>query len=215
MQAAEKYGASVEFKRREVGDLVKYLADFAEKRGVRCSLDCARYLTRVCGTDLNTLNNEMEKLCAFVQERGEITREDIDRVAVRTTDAVTFRLANALMAGEYDSAFAILDDLFYQREEPLAILAALSSAYTDLYRAKAAIESGVSIAQAAQDFEYRNMEFKLRNAAKSASRIKMSTIRRCLSCIYQTDVLMKSSRTEQRTLLEKLMAELLLISVKG
>ena len=215
LQAVEKSGCSVEFKRREVGDLVKYLVDLAGKRGVQCSPDCARYLTRVCGLDLNTLNNEMEKLCAFAQDRGEITREDVDLVAVRTTEAATFRLANALMAGEYDRAFGILDDLFYQREEPVTILAALSSAYTDLYRAKAAVESGVTISQAAQDFEYRNLEFKLKNAARAGSRMKLSSIRRCLSCIYQADTQMKGSRMDNRTLLEKLMAELLLISVKG
>ncbi len=214
LKLVDKAGDTLIFDYRTPAALAKYLSDYAEKRGCALSQEDGKYLVQQCGTELILLNNEMEKLCAYVGE-GTITRKQIDSIAVKTAETVTYKLANSLVAGNYEEAYRILSILFDQREEPVSILSALSGAYIDLYRAKAALESGVPIPQAAQDFEYRSLEFKLRNAAKDCRRLKLSQLRRCLDAIYQTDKQLKSSRTDSRVLLEKLLAQLLLISVKG
>lgn len=210
----EKAGASVALGRRDTGALVKYLTELASKRGCVFPAEEAKYLIRLAGVDLSTLTNETEKICAYAGE-GTIRREQVDAVAVKTTETAAYKLANAIISGGYDQAYELLGVLFYQREDPVVILAALASAYVDLYRAKAAVESGVSISQAAQRFEYRSLEFKLRNAARDCGKLKLSQLRKCLDCIYQTDGELKGSRTDQRVVLEKLLAKLLMISVKG
>ena len=55
-------------------------------------------------------------------------------------ETTVFLLSNALVRGDYSKAYALLDLLMAQREEPYQ-LAVLSSAYIDMYRVRAAIEA--------------------------------------------------------------------------
>ena len=56
--------------------------------------------------------------------------------------------------------------LFYQNEEPVNVLAVLSSVYLDLYRVRAAVQSGFSAQEPAKYFDYKKKEFRLRNAER-------------------------------------------------
>ena len=210
IKLADQCGNTVAFAQRDASSLAKSLSENASARGYALPADCAKYLIRQCGQDLSTLLGEMEKICAFCGEQTGITREAIDAVVVKTPETAVYRLANALISGQYSEAFGILDTLFYQREEPVFILGTLSSAYIDLYRAKAALESGTAIPELANIFDYRKLEFRLRNAARDCRKLTMEQLRQSLGWIYKTDIKLKSTRTEPRILLEELLARLLL-----
>ena len=212
-KAVGAVGAAVEFAARDNAALTKFLTGFAQERGCTLSPDVCRYILGLCGNQMTVLENELEKVCAFAGS-GELTRAHCDAVCVQTQDAVSFRMANALTAGDYDTAYHLLDLLLYQREEPVVLLAAISSAYVDLYRARAAIDSGQNVLELSAPFEYGKMDFKLKNAARACRKLDLSQLRSCLDALYQADRELKSSRTDNRVILEKTMAKLLLISAK-
>ena len=133
----------------------------SSKRG--CSLSktkcCPNFV--LSGNDLQTLYNEIEKLCAYTKE-GEITKEAIDLNVIRNFETTVFLLANAIVAGQYNKAYELLDMLFYQNEEPIAILAVLATSYVDMYRVRACIQSGQAVSTLSQYFDYKGKEFKLK-----------------------------------------------------
>lgn len=106
----------------------------------------ARLLIEQCGEGLYRLLGELDKLCAIALEwegkANEITRDMIEAAATKNLEASVFDLSKALLQGRYDGAYRILDRLFFQREEPVAILGVLISAYADLYRVKVADAAG-------------------------------------------------------------------------
>ena len=81
IDAVAKCGAAVAFDRLDMPALVKTLRTGAEKRG--CTLDGqqARYLAETVGNDLHRLLGELEKLCAYKQGSGAISKADIDAVS--------------------------------------------------------------------------------------------------------------------------------------
>ena len=103
------------------------------------------------------------------------------------------------------------DTLLFQREEPVMLLGAIASAYVDLYRARAAADSGESAMALGPVFDYGRMEFKLRNAARDCRRYTLAQLRRCLDALADADAALKGSRTPPRVVLEKMMAELMQI----
>lgn len=210
IKLVDQCGSSVFFAQRDAASLAKSLSENAAARGYTLPTDCAKYLIRQCGQNLSILLGEMEKICAFCGEKTDITREAIDAVVVKSSETAVYRLANALITGQYGDAFRILDTLFYQREEPVFILGALASAYIDLYRAKSGLEGGMPIPEVAKLFEYRNMEFRIRNAARDCRKLTIEQIRESLEWIFQTDLKLKSTRTQPRILLEELLSRLLL-----
>ena len=211
---AQKSGIVAELEKRETSVLEKQISDLASKRGCVLSLINAGHVIQLCGDDLLTLNNELEKLCAYAAGR-EITRQDIETVVTKNLETTVFLLAKALLAREYDNVYRQLDQLFYQREEPVAVLAVLSSAYVDMYRVKAILESGEQAAGLTKSFDYKNKEFRIRNAERDCRRISIEVLRESINILLETDIRLKSSRMDKHIIMEEMVAKLLLVSERG
>ena len=213
IKAVSAVGEVVEVPRREESVLVRFLISYAQQRDCLLSPELARVLLRSCGNDLNRLTAEMEKVCAF-SGGGELTAEIIEAVSSRTSEAVIYKMTDALTAQDFDAAYQILDRLFFQREEPIVLLSAISNAYVDLYRARAALDSGVNAMNLAAQWDYRGLDFKLKNAMRVCRAYSLAQLREVLSCLYQADRELKSSRTDGRILIERTIAKILLILTK-
>lgn len=212
LNAVGKYGVTVQLKQREGPELEKLLCTMAAKRYCDLSRQDAAHLIFLCGKNLQTLVNELEKLCSYVGS-GAITKKEIDLLTARNMETTVFILSKALLSGEYDRAYHLLDQLFYQNEEPILILAALSSAYLDLYRVRAAVQSGENASYPGKIFpEYKGKEFRLRNAERDGKKMSLEILRASLDVLLETDLALKSSRISDRVLLEKMIAKLLLVA---
>ena len=121
---------------------------------------------------------------------------------------------DCLASDDFSGAYRHLHSLFGQNEKPEIILSTLSSVYLDMYRAKVASESGVSITQAASDLKYGRREFLLKNAGQRASRYTTAALRRMLDVIIETDMTMKSRPGDRQILLETLIARLITEKVR-
>lgn len=208
IQAVAAAGSVLELPARTDAELIRFMNAFAQRRGCTMNAAAARELIERCGHSWERLQNEMEKLCAWTQS-GEIGRDAVEAVSAPVPETAAYRMANALIAGNYDAAYRQLDTLLFQREEPVMLLGALISAYVDLYRARAAADSGEPVASLAEPFRYGKMEFKLKNAARDCRRYSLPQLRRCLDILDEADRALKSSRTDSRIVLEKMMAQLM------
>ena len=85
----EKYGFAVKLDKKTTIELVKLLESGAKKRGKPFSSGVASYLISCVGSDLNTLLNEMEKVCAYAQG-DEVLKSDVDAVCIKSLDARVF-----------------------------------------------------------------------------------------------------------------------------
>lgn len=212
--AVESVGVCAAFPRKSTGDIVKLLCAGAGRRGCGLRPDTARQLVEQCGDDLNLLLNELDKLCALAGE-GEITREMVASAATRNLEASVFDLSKALLQNNYARAYGILNGLFVNREEPVSILAALSNAYADLYRAKVAAAAGLPAESLAADFAYRGREFRLRYAARDSARIPLPVLRQSLEVLADADRRLKSTRADKRVVLEETAARLIVLTRTG
>ena len=184
-----KKGKALSLERRSSADLEKLLGTAAGKRYCVLSRENARRIIGLCGDDLQTLLNEVEKLCAYVKE-GEISPSVIDRVVTKNLETTVFALSKDIFAGRYDAAYGVLDTLFAQNEEPVS----------------------------AKHFDYKNKEFRLRNAERDGRKLSTAMLRQSLEALSSADAQLKGGRGDrklfQRLTLEKLIAELLWIAEK-
>ena len=211
MSCFEKFGTVVEFAHFSSQQLIKLIEKGAKERGCAFGFSEANYLLTLIGDDMSVVLNELEKICAYKKE-GSVTKADIDAVVVKSMQARVFDLTKALFANNCDTAMSILDTLFAMKEEPINILGAIVTSYVDMYRAKVYISGGMRATDAAEDFNYRNKEFRLTNAAKTVSRFSMKQLRTFLEVLSEADVMLKSSSTNGRLILEQTITKLLLVS---
>ena len=213
LKAVQKAGYTVEFPRLEAPELRRILTRDAEKLGCVLPRPSLERLLSYAGNDLNLLRREVEKLCAYALGLGqtEVTVDMVEKLTPKSTETTVFMMVNALVAGSYEKAYGLLDTLFYQNEEPIAILGAMSASYLDMYRVKAALESGLT-GRAPAEYcpDYKNREFRLRNAERNARGLSRETLKHCLDLLLEADLALKGSRLDARLVLEGLVSRLLL-----
>mgnify|MGYP001622879480 FL=1 len=209
--AFAKYGSSISFSRKSETDLVKLLVSGCRKRGAELSQNNARYLISVSGCDIKTLLNEVQKLSAFANG-AQITKEMIDKLAVKCLQARIYDLSNAVVRGNYDKAYAVLDSLFAAKEDPVKVLSAISGCFVDMYRVKCAKTAGMPFDDVAFYFNYRGREFALKNASRDSAALSFDQLRRSLDVIMLADNGLKSTSADSRLILEEMLVKLLLIS---
>lgn len=211
---AQKDGMVIKFEKPGEAQLEKYVGKWAGSQGKLISRVNASRLIKYCGSDLTRLKNEVDKLCAYTSGE-EITLETIDKLVPQTLEARIFSLSDMVLSGRGDDAFKTLDQLFYQKEEPVMMLYVLSTAFTDAYRVRVADESGIDLKTLAADFAYGKRTFALERARRSARQISTEALRKCLDVLTDADVKMKSVSVNPRLFLEQLIARLLLIAREG
>lgn len=211
---ANQAGVTVPIRQRTQAQLEKLLCSDAAKRNCELTRVNAARVINLCGTNMQTVLNELEKLCAYAGS-GEITAQMVDSLTVKNLEARVFDLSKAILAGNSDKAYQILDQLLYQNEEPVSVLAVLSSAYLDLYRVKVSVQSGFSVMEPAKYFDYARKEFRLTNAERDVGRYSMEMLRQSLSVLLDADTALKSARGDRRIVMEKLIAQLIWIAEKG
>lgn len=212
--AVDKVGVTAAFPRKTEADITRLLCSGATRRGCSLKPDNARLMIERCGNDLSLLLGELDKLCALA-DGGEVTRGQIEALGTQNLEASVFDLSKALLQGSYTNAYTIIHKLFSMKEDPVSVLAVLSNAYADLYRAKVALSDGVRAETLADDFGYRGKEFRLRNAARDCARIPLTVLRDSLEALASADKQLKSSRTDKRVVLEETAARLILLLKQG
>lgn len=209
-----KAGDSVQLARRDTRSLTRLLMDGAKKRGCEIEQNACTYMISVVGIDLQTLLSELEKLCSFIGV-GRITKETVDLVSTKCLSAKVFDMSRALVRHDYEMAYSILNNLIALKEEPISILAVISTSYVDMYRAKCAKISGEQAMDVTKYFNYRGKEFRITNISRDCDKLSIAQLRASVDALVQADISLKSSSVDGKLILEETMVKLLIISKDG
>ncbi len=205
-----KKGVSVKFDEQESSDLTKFITNYCEKHDSFISKYHAGKILEYTGNDMTNLVNELEKLVSYAKNR-EISTDDIENLVTKNPDTTVFILIKAILNAETQKAYNLLNLLFTMKEEPVPILSRISDTYIDLYRVRAALESGKAFNAPMEYGNYKGREWKLKNAERNLRNLSHEKLRQCIYLLTNTDLKLKSSSANGKILLEELITKLLLI----
>ena len=113
----------------------------------------------------------------YILNQNIFRRFDVDTVCSKSLEAKVFEVMRLLHSGRFENAMAKLETLIRQKEEPTMLLGAFIASYLDIYRARAAVVSGLNAGEPAKYYDYKRKEFRLDNASRRGVRSwTMSTI---------------------------------------
>ena len=121
-----------------------------------------------------------------------------------------YMLASHVISGRRGDAYRIMEELFEERTEPVAVLAIMSGAFIDLYRAKLASNERKNADDMAALFgeEYKGKEKRLSFSFRDCRRYSPELLRKWCCMLCNTDAALKSSRVDGKIWMEKLLAEM-------
>lgn len=201
----------VDFEKPVGRNLLKLICAYASKQGCMMNENTASYLVETAGDSLNVLFNEIQKAANFTGQGNEITKECIDSIAVRSLEAKVFDLSKLILNHNPQGALELLHILMLQKAEPIDIFGVILTAFVDIYRVKVSTSGGESVTYSAKIFDYRNKDFRLKNAGGYAKKMSMEQIRQCFDCFAESDRALKSTAQSGELILEKLIVKISLI----
>lgn len=203
--ALNQYGTVVNFVRQDQGDLVDWVRRRFRALGKDIDSKLALDLIFLCGDLMTTLIGEIEKIGAYAKG-PRITRQDVEAVATPQLDAVVFQMTDAVGAGQFDKAAAVLGQLFQMQEPPLKIMWSLGRQMRQLYSARLAFENRKGTSYLASLWGMKH--YPAEKLMGSARRVTLKWCREGVVRCGQTDLAMKSSDRDERELLTQLLLEL-------
>jgi DNA polymerase-3 subunit delta len=112
----------------KIHELKPWLTEWAKTaHKKKLSPDAAELMLELVGSSMGSLNQELGKLAVAVGAKPEIAVEDVDRMVGRTKAADVFRILDAIGEGKPSEALSILEELFTEGEDPMAIMGPLTS----------------------------------------------------------------------------------------
>lgn len=166
---------------------------------------CAR-LAFTSGRDLTMLNGELQKLAAYVGERETITAEDVEQIATHTAECTVFAMVDALVDGQAERAFSLLNVLLEGGEQRIGVLALITRQYRQMLYAKDMQESRTPQAQMAKALGVP--PFALSQLTRRAGRRTMAQLKKQLALCVNADFDIKRGAVREEAALDRLMLAL-------
>lgn len=208
LAAVNKVGVSCEFTKKSSSALQAAIKQRCESEQVSISSEVAGLLLLRCQSQFMLLQNEVTKLIAYVGPGGEITSDIVTKLGCVSVQASAFDLSTAVLQGQADRAFLLLDQLFFLRTEPVMMLGALGAVVSDLHRLKWAAMAGVSLQEVQRDFSYAS-RYRLEKSQQVAKKATLEGVCRMIEALHEADRLLKSSKLDARTILEVAISKML------
>ena len=184
--------------------------------------------------DLREMANELEKLCLYVGNRGEITDADVRAICSASRQAVIWELTDALGARSLPKAIAAVENLLGTGDSAIGLIAMLVGQFRLMLLAKDLMARklvSVSDAQGAgfqfvRAFENlpehvtehfpRTKEGKLPNAwrlyrcALAARNFSIAELVRAMELLLEANLQLVSTQLDDRLVIEEIMAKIAL-----
>lgn len=108
--------------------LPAWCVEWAKTRhGKKLGTDAAELLVELVGPSMGLLDQELSKLANAAGAKANITAEDVTKLVGRSKAADVFRIMDAVGEGKPGEALSVLESLFAEGEDPMAVLGPLTA----------------------------------------------------------------------------------------
>lgn len=135
-KAIKDKGHIVELKRQDDNTLTRWILGMAKREKLQMSEAAARYLLAKSGSDMENLQQELEKLFCYCMNHTQITTADIDEICTTQIGNHIFDMVEAVAAKEQKKALDYYYDLLTLKEPPMRILYLLTRQFRILMEVK-------------------------------------------------------------------------------
>lgn len=198
-----KNGMAIEFETPAINDMVTFITGRCLRAHRKIRRENARHIAELCGENLQSLVNELDKLFDYCGE--EITKSDIDNVVSKSISIRIFDLTDAITAHNPKKAMEVLAELRSGGESVFGVMYLIHTNIKKILKAKFCGSSDpayVSRLLGVQGYVAAKYISSARNFSEGA-------LVRMLTRIPEIDNEIKLGKTDECTALEQYVAEAL------
>lgn len=199
-KALQKHACFCEFGYLEERELTAWMERRARALNRAISPEICAHMIFLCGNSMTNLVGELEKAAAHTTT-GEIKKCNVDAVCSRVLEAVVFDLTDAITAGRFDRAVAIVGDLIAQKNNEVMLFTIILRHMQRLYAAKLCESERVG-EQTLFELLGTKSPYYARQIQAAARRVSLPWLRFAASACAKTDTALKGSAADKQKLIE-------------
>ena len=135
-KAVSKLGVVAEMNGMDERSLKVWIASRLKNDGKKVTERTIDYFLNKTGSDMETINTELEKLSCFAMDRDVITEADIDEVVTTQITNQIFAMIDAIASKKQQVALQLYYDLLALKEKPMSILYLITRQFNILLQVK-------------------------------------------------------------------------------
>lgn len=198
-----KKAVAVDFEFLSDAELSKWCGKRLKAQGKRINAKALNTLTFMAGRELTRLSGELDKLCAYLGDRSEITEDDVRAIVSASLEYNVFELMNHLLSGDMLKAQQTVNSLMQGGQNPIGILAMLTRQLRQMTHMKCALDAGEP-AQAVQE-RLKMHPYAARQTARQVARLNQGWLRELYEACVESDYAVKSGRMRDQDALNALL----------
>ncbi len=152
-----------------------------------------RYLIDYCGNDNEKIMNEFTKLKLYKMEEKEITKDDIEKIVIKSLEDNIFSLIDAITSRNDKKALKIYSDLIENREDANKILSMVMEQFRIIYKGKVLLKENHNYNQVAQSLGIHPYRFS--KAMEKAGNYSLHEIVAILNALADIDINTKTGKS--------------------
>lgn len=205
----EQTGFPIECKGPHERELTPWLTHLAKLRHrVQLDEDAARLLVELVGPEIGLLVSDLEKLAVYVGPAGRIQRDDVVKMVGAGRIETIWKAIEAAATGHGDTAINHLEGLLAGGEEPVRMLAGISTSLLRLYHAGYLRAGRMRLEEACREAGI-NFPFAIKQAAAQHTHLGPTRVDHLPELLLRADLDLKGSSTlVPRVILERLFVQL-------
>ncbi len=205
-EAAARLGLHVDCALAEA-DRPAWVQAALDRLGVKAEGSAVAEILKRTGSDLRHLASQLDKLALYAGPEARITREDVTRIVLRSTEVKTWELTAALGKRNLRDAVRVAETLLEEGEQPGGLLSYINSYLRSLVQVQVlAARHGPSPAALAREMPGKK-EFQIRKALDEVRTWAPVELHRAFEMICRADLRIKTGG-DPRLILELLLIQL-------
>lgn len=208
---AEKGGIILDIEEQKPWEKTAALAQYAEEQFSKSGFSIEHPLSlqlveRVGGQKL-LLQQEIEKLICYMENRRQVTREDIEVVCVNVSNESGWQLGDAIFRRDIPTAHRIIQALLEQEGSLIGLLRQLRGQFQVKYQVSALLAGGGGSNEIQQRFPYMKGNILQQNIQVAQS-FGQEPLKKGILLIDETELLAKNSVVNEELLADQLVFKL-------
>jgi DNA polymerase-3 subunit delta len=173
-----------------------------ESYGLKVGVQALDKLINYTGSDLWQLSNEILKIAAYKNKKGEVGEEDVELLVKPKIEADIFKTIDAIAQRDKGKAIRLIHGHIEKGDSPLYLLSMINFQFRNILEIKDLLEKGRPLSQA------KLHPFVARKSAQQAGQFTLEELKKIYRKIFKVDFNIKTGKIEPETALDLLIAEI-------
>jgi len=203
-----KKGYAYEYKPPGQKELPKWIKEKFLKEGKKITEDAVRYICLNVDNDLMRIQNEVEKVCLYYQDKKTLNSADIEILVEKSSENTIFELVDLIGRRKEGEALKVLNNLIENGQPVPFLFHMMLRQFRLLLKTKVLLDKrGVAFSMLAK--ELKVPPFVVSRYREQSHNFSIGQLRGAHKLFLEAEIDFKTSRKEPRLILEMLIDKII------